>query len=119
MTTKAPNYTEAQEIRLADVYNPASSEAERETQIEELANEFGKATKSVRAKLSSMKLYVKKEYKSKAGNKAETKEVIVQEIATILGVDAEQLGGLEKATKNALNLIRGTFRVLAKQKIRS
>ena len=109
MGTKAPNYTEAQEVRMLDVYVPTDSEEQRESQIQELANEFGKATKSIRAKLSSLKVYVKKEYKSKAGAKAETKEQIVADIATFLGVESEALSGLEKATKLTLKLIRGTY----------
>jgi hypothetical protein len=119
MSSKTPNYTEAQETRMLDVYDPTADEKTREAQIVELADEFGKATKSIRAKLSSLKVYVKKEYKTKQGEKAETKSAIVTDIATLLGADEEQLSGLEKATKNTLNLIRSAFRVAADRKLKS
>ncbi len=108
------NYPPEAVARLHEVYDPTATEAERDAQIVELAEELGKNTKSIRAKLVREKLYVKKEYKAKTGAKAETKETIVSEIAQVLGVDADShLSGLEKATKNCLILLRGTLRAVA------
>lgn len=108
----AANYTPAMETRLTEVYQPEATEAERKAQIIELADEFGKNVASVRSKLVRMGLYVKNEYKTKAGEKAETKETIVSQIADALGVDADaQLSGLEKATKNCLLFLRTTLQV--------
>lgn len=111
---KAPNYTDEMVARMHEVYVPEDSEESREAAIVQLAEEFGKNVKSIRAKLVREGLYVKKEYKTKAGGKAETKETIVQGIADILGVDADtSLSGLEKATKNCLLFLRTTFAAVA------
>jgi hypothetical protein len=106
------NYTPEMEARLVEGYNPSADEETRTAQIVELAQEFGKNTQSVRAKLVRMGLYVKKEYKAKTGEKPVTKETIVSNIARTLGVDADaQLSGLEKATKNCLLFLDTTLRV--------
>ena len=113
MADKKANYTQAMVDQMHKEYDPSASEAEREAVVESLAEEFGKTTKSVRAKLVREGLYVAKAYKTKKGEKPETKEAIVSEIAALLGVDADSsLAGLEKATKNCLILIRGTFRAI-------
>ena len=116
MAEKQPNYTEAMETRLRQVYKPEATEAERDEQIRELADELARNTKSIRAKLVRMGLYVKKEYKTKTGTKPATKETIVASIADTLGVDADTtLSGLEKATKNCLLFLQKTFEVVAKE----
>lgn len=106
------NYTDAMVARLHEVYVPTDSEEQRKAQVVELAQEFGKNVASVRAKLVREGLYVANEYKTKKGEKAETKETIVSDMAEILGVDADaQLSGLEKATKNCLLFLRKTLQV--------
>ena len=115
-TKKPENYTSEMVERLQEVYNPESSESDRDAQIVALAEELGKNTRSIRAKLSSLNLYVKKAYKAKTGAKPETKEAIVTAIAEILGVDADaSLPGLQNAGKNALVLLRKTFEVLTRE----
>ena len=110
--TANQNYTPEMEARLSEHYDPKADEETRGAQIVELAQEFGKNTQSVRAKLVRMGLYVKKEYKAKTGAKPVTKETIVSNIARTLGVDADaQLSGLEKATKNCLLFLDTTLRV--------
>lgn len=109
-----PNYTDAMVTRLHEVYNPKADEETRAAQVVELANELGKSAGSVRAKLVREKLYVKKEYVTKKGEKAATKETIVGNIAKTLGVDADsQLSGLEKATKNCLLFLERTLEIAA------
>jgi len=106
-TVKTENYTDEMEATLRDGYDPKASEATRTEQMEEIAHKVGKSVASVRMKLVRMKLYVKKEYVKKTGDKPETKENIVSEIAALAGVDADtSLSGLEKATKNCLILLR-------------
>ena len=109
MTEKNVNYTDAQAAQMVERYEAAQTDEQRAAIVEELAHEFGKTVRSVRAKLVREGVYVKKTYKTKTGDKAETKENIVDDIARALGVASDQLGGLEKATKKALNLIRGTM----------
>ena len=114
MAEKQPNYTDEMVARLHEVYNPEASEAERDEQIIELAQELDRNTKSIRAKLVREGLYVKKEYKAKTGERPATKETIVSDIARTLGVDADsQLSGLEKATKNCLLFLQKTLQVAA------
>ncbi len=113
--TKAVNYTEAQAERVAEVYQAADSDETRKEAVTFLADEMGRKPASIRAKLVSLKIYRKPEYVSKKGSTVETKDKIVSTIAGILGVTEAQLGGLEKATKPALELIREKYLGLAKR----
>ena len=110
MAEKAVNYTDAQTSEMVEAYENAETDAQRESVVETFAEKFGKTVRSIRAKLVREGVYVKKTYTTKTGGKPETKEKIVEDIAGTLGVSSEQLGGLEKATKGALTLIRGTLR---------
>jgi len=106
-TKKAENYTAGMVERLREVYDAEATEEQREEQVRELSEELGKNPKSIRAKLVSLGVYVKKAYKAKTGEKPETKEDIVRAIATITGVDADaNLPGLQNAGKNALVFLR-------------
>lgn len=93
----AKNYTEAQEARLAEF-----DVIDNDLAIE-LAAEFGKDVRSVRAKAVRMGLYKAKEKQSKTGGKIESKEAIVAEIADLVG---KSLDGLEKAPKQVLITLR-------------
>ena len=108
--TKNVNYTEAQTSELVAAYEAAETPEARDAVVESFAEEFGKTVRSIRAKLVREGVYVKKVYKTKTGGKPETKESIVGDIAATLGVDADsKLGGLEKANKGALSLIRASL----------
>lgn len=109
MAEKKVNYTEAMTAELVEAYTAADSEDAREAVIHEKAEAFGKNVKSVRSKLVREKVYVKKTYKAKDGNPTERKAAIVEDIASALGVASEVVESLEKATKPALNLVRGTL----------
>ena len=91
------NYTEAQEARLASF-----TSIDNETAME-LAVEFQKDVRSVRAKAVRMGIYVAKQKVSKTGGKIDSKEVIVADIAALVG---RNLDGLEKASKHSLLAIR-------------
>ena len=91
------NYTAAQEARLAEF-----DVIDNDRAIE-LATEFGKDVRSVRAKAVRMGIYKGKEKVSKTGGKIESKEDIVAEIATLIG---KNLDGLEKAPKLVLQELR-------------
>jgi hypothetical protein len=100
MTTsaKAVNYTETQTADLKARYAAGES-------VVDLAKAFGKTTRSIVAKLSREGVYKAKEYVSKTSEKPVAKEQIIEQIANLLGVESEKLGGLEKANKAALKLI--------------
>ena len=94
----AKNYTDEQTKHMIDVYqaNPC-----RET-VDKLALEMGKTVKSVIGKLSREKVYIKKDYTTKRGEKPITKLQMVQEIADMLRGDKERLQTLEKSSKAEL-----------------
>jgi hypothetical protein len=70
--------------------------------VKELALHLNVTERSVIAKLSSLGIYVKKTYVTKAGTAPVRKEVYIDRIATLLDIDASLLECLEKATKQAL-----------------
>jgi len=94
----AKNYTDEQTKHMIDVYqaNPT-----RET-VDKLALEMGKTVKSVIGKLSREKVYIKKDYVTKRGEKPITKLQMVEEIADMLRGDKERLQTLEKSSKAEL-----------------
>ena len=98
MSEKIVNYTPEMTARLVEAYKASPTKAT----VEALAVEMGKSVKSVVAKLSREKVYVKAE---KAEGKRVNKEVLVAEIAEKLGVHAEQLDGLEKVRGSILQML--------------
>ena len=75
------------------------------TPVEELALQLGVPLRSIIAKLSSMGLYKRKEYTDKRGLPPVKKEIYVENIAKVLGVNLEILESLEKVNKNVLKLL--------------
>jgi|TARA_R110002096_G_scaffold373145_3_gene566656 hypothetical protein len=94
----AKNYTEEQTLLMIKLYqtNPT-----RET-VDKLAKDMGKTVKSVIGKLSREKVYIKKDYTTKRGDKPVTKLQMVQEIADMLKGDKGRLQTLEKSSKAEL-----------------
>jgi len=106
MGKKEPSYTEKFTAEITARYLEGDSYEARQEILKEIAAESGKKVQSLRAKLVRENVYVAKEYKTRDGDKPETKSDIVTSIAMSLGVAAKELAGLEKATKNALTLVR-------------
>ena len=73
--------------------------------VEELADEFSKSVKSVIGKLSREGVYRREVYKTKTGENPVTKVEIVSNIADALGIEIDNLAGLEKAPKATLKTI--------------
>lgn len=67
-----------------------------------LATKYGKSVHSLRAKLSSLKVYVTTTHTATTSNKGMTKESLVNAIAAIVGQD---LSGLEVAPKATLQTL--------------
>ena len=109
MGTKKVNYTTAQTAELVAAYEAAESDEARADVVQEFAMTFGKPAQSIRAKLVSEGVYVAKTYRTKKGEKPESKAEIVAGIASVLGVTQEAVESLEKANKAALNLVRRTL----------
>jgi hypothetical protein len=100
-TTPKVNYTPEATATIVAAYVAAPT---KET-VTALATQFGKTTRSIVAKLSREGVYKKAEYVGKNGEKPETKEAKVATIAKMIGTTSDKLGGLETATKAALDLI--------------
>jgi len=93
---KIVNYTPEQVTQMVEMYQSGESTAV-------IANTFGKTVRSVVAKLSREGVYVPK---SKATSDSRvTKANLIDGIAAKLGVPAETFESLEKATKEALEVL--------------
>ena len=91
----AKNYTDEMVSEMTTQYtaNPT-----RET-VDALANQFGKTTRSIIAKLSREGVYVAQPRTTKTGEPIVSKNEIVNDIASLLQVEVDDIASLEKATK--------------------
>lgn len=94
--TKAGQYSVEQTAQMVQEYTSGIS-------VEAIATAMGKSVRSVIAKLSREGVYKAKEKAS--GTVTFTKAQVIDAIAAKLGVPAEKLESLEKATKEALMLL--------------
>lgn len=106
MAEKTLSYTAEQTAKVVSLY------AEGVT-VEAIAEQFGKTTRSVIAKLSREGVYKKKEYVTKTGEKAEKKDQTADAIGAVLGLNEAEIESLTKANKTALRKI---FAALANSK---
>jgi hypothetical protein len=107
--SKVENYSKELTEQIVATYKAAETDEARAASLETMSAETGKTVRSLRMKLVKEGVYQKPVYVSKAGTKVETKAAIVESIASVFGVTSEQLQGLDKATKSALNLIRSKY----------
>lgn len=84
--------------------NQYSNEPTRDT-VEKLAEELDKSIKSVIGKLSREGVYRREIYRTKSGETPVTKVEIVSNIAESLGLEVDNLLGLDKAPKNTLKAL--------------
>jgi hypothetical protein len=73
--------------------------------VANLAEELGKSTKSIIGKLSREGVYQRATYKNKTGELPITKMELVSNIAENLGIEVEDLLGLEKTPKATLKYL--------------
>ena len=95
------NYTEDQTKHIIAEYKEKPN---RET-VESLAKELDKSVKSIIGKLSREGVYRREIYKTKSGDLPVTKVEIVSNIADSLGLEVENLFGLEKTPKATLKIL--------------
>lgn len=98
---KAENYTAEQTASLVAAYAAKPTE---ET-VKEFAEKFGKGTRSIVMKLVREKVYQKKEYETKTGEKPTPKADLADGIGRILRLKEPDVTSLEKASKAALSAI--------------
>ena len=95
------NYTEEITEYMVEQYKAVPT---MET-VQYLAEELGKTTKSIIGKLSREGVYKRAVYKSKSGELPITKVELVNNIAENLGIEVENLVGLEKSPKATLKTL--------------
>ena len=105
-STKTVNYTAEQTAEVVQAYLAGET-------IENIATKLGKTTRSIIAKLSREKAYIKPEYVTKSGEKVIKKDVHADAIGAILKLNENDIASLAKANKNALVVI---FQALANSK---
>ena len=99
-------YTREQTEKIRNFYKEQKDlGAETDSIILELIELFGVTRKSIIAKLSSMGLYKRQEYRTKTGERPTPKEKYVEEIARLLGKDITLVDSLEKVNKYVLKLL--------------
>jgi len=107
--TTTVNYTpemiETMESMYASVSLDTSTDAERKEMVVSISDKLGKTVNSVRAKLSKLNVYIKPKATTKTGAVVVRKAQLVSEIATLLNVDEDLLGSLEKSTKFSLEAV--------------
>jgi len=106
MTAKTVNYTPEQTQKMINDYQNGVS-------VETIADNLGKTVRSIVAKLSREKVYIRKEYKTKTGESVVKKDTHADAIGAILRLPENDIESLTKANKNALKAI---FEALANSK---
>lgn len=97
VSTATAQYTEAQTAEVVKAYTEGQT-------IEAIATAIGKSARSVIAKLAREGVYKAKD-KAKVGSERVTKAMLVAKIAAAVGASEEALESLEKASKEALELV--------------
>jgi len=100
-TVKAVNYTAEQTAKMVADYTVAPIKGT----VEAIALELGKTVKSVVAKLSREKVYVKASYVSKTGEPVHKKDETADAIGAVLKMSENDISSLTKANKTALAAI--------------
>ena len=97
-TEKLVNYTVEQTAQMVSEYvaNPT-----RET-VEKIAVSLGKTVKSVVAKLSREKVYVKPEYKTKSGNTVVKKDTLIDKLSELVEMTEAEQSSFDHVNKTAL-----------------
>ena len=108
-TVKQENYTAEQTAKMVADYVAAPVKAT----VDAIAAELGKTTRSVIAKLSREKVYVKAERVTKTGEPIAKKDETADAIGAVLSLTEAEVTSLTKANKTALKKI---FAALAASK---
>ena len=98
----AVKYTPEMIETMTEMYTSALGDTERKEMVVSISDKLGKTVNSVRAKLSKLGVYIKPKATTKSGAVVVRKAELVTNIATLLNVDEDLLGSLEKATKFSL-----------------
>jgi transposase len=90
------NYTAEQTAAIVALYNEGKT-------VKTIAEMTGRGLRSLVSKLSAEKVYkAKAKATTKTGEKVESKEQLVEDIAHAMACTSEELNGLEKSNKTTL-----------------
>ena len=103
------NYTDEMVAQMTEAYQ---AEPTRET-VDMLAKKLGKSVRSIIAKLSREGVYVAQPRTTKTGEPIVSKAELVSEVATVLGVEVDDIASLEKATKIHLKALVDRLSVIS------
>ena len=103
--TSTVNYTPEMIETMTEMYKSALGDTERKEMVTTISETLGKSVASIRAKLSKLGVYIKPKPTTKSGSVVIRKAELVNNIADLLGKDADLLGSLEKATKFSLEAV--------------
>lgn len=92
-------YTKEQEEKLRRLY------LDEKWSVEDISNEMNLSTRSIVTKLSLMRIYVRRQYRDKTGERPISKSELVEQIAPYLNMPVEVMSSLEKANKTILKRI--------------
>lgn len=100
---KNVNYTPEQTQELVSAYKARATDHDSgAVVVAEFASKFGKAAKSIVAKLSREGVYFAKEYKTKNGEKPLKKDTLADMIGEKLNLSEPETDSLAKVNKTAL-----------------
>lgn len=100
--TVTVNYTPEQTQKMVADYQAGVT-------TEQIAQALGKTVRSVVAKLSREKVYVKKTYTTKSGETVVKKDELADKMAEVFGLTEAEADSLTKANKTALKKILDKF----------
>lgn len=102
MTTKTVNYTPEQTSQIVADYLAGMT-------VEAIATVTTRSVKSIVAKLSREKVYVKKTYTTKTGEAVVKKDDLADKLTAIFGFTESEAESMTKANKTALKKILDKF----------
>ena len=97
-------YTKDAADKITELYQAGTATAD-------IAQAIGVPERSVIAKLSSLGVYKRKEYKNKRGETPVKKEEYIERIAQLMQVNSDLLESLEKANKSVLVLLERALKM--------
>jgi len=111
-TQKAPNYTKEQEkaLKAAFKHHVKMSDDDKRALVKQFAEDYGKATRSIISKLSTMQLWTAYQPKAASSVKREpTRAERVRSIQSQLNLSRDTLTSLERALSSDLVTLIGAI----------
>lgn len=108
----AVNYTDAMVETMVETYTCETTDEGRKEAVLAIAEDMGRTTRSIIAKLSREKVYVKAARLDKTGSAVVRKDQLADQIGEALGLAEGDTDSLAKANKRALQAIMAALHTL-------